>query len=252
MSFIDPACLRAFDAASFRAQRPFPWAGLCGFLTADGFAALHRAFPDVALFERHENRPRPRGPRPHDRYYLAYEASVYHPLGAPGRGEVRHRALPDAWRAFIEELNGAPYRAFLSALVGGAPYEVRYAWHLGFAGSEVSPHRDAPEKLATQLLYFNTAEDWSGAWGGETLVLGGPRTEAPRPDFGDFETEIAVPFLGNRSLLFANGAAAWHGMRAIRPPAERYRRVFNVIVSRPAAAWRRLGRRALRVARRAM
>lgn len=245
--FIDPESIGRCDAPAFHAQQPFPWVSLSRFLTEEGFGALHRDFPDIRFFERHENLPKPYGQRPHNRYYLAYEESIYHPHESPAQGVVRHHDLPLTWQRFLEELEGEEYRRFLQSLLGISQFEVRYAWHIGVTGSEVSPHRDAENKLATHIFYFNTSDDWSMAWGGETLVLCGKRTPTMNPDFDDFDRVIPVPCLDNRSFLFKNGPGAWHGVRAIRCPAGRYRRLFNVILTqRPGLVARVFRTRLLR------
>ena len=142
---------------------------------------------------------------------------------------VRLDELAPSWRQFLGELESRPYRRFIRWLLGVTPDRVRYAWHLGFAGSEVSPHLDGKEKLATHIFYFNESGDWRPEWGGETLVLGGRAVERMNPDFSDFRLVRAVPFLDNRSFLFRNGPQAWHGVRPLAVPPGRYRRLFNVI-----------------------
>ena len=42
---------------------------------------------------------------------------------------------------------------------------------------------------------------------------------------------IPAQAIGNRSLLFARGESSWHGVREIRCPPDRYRKVFIVVVN---------------------
>jgi hypothetical protein len=230
MRFIDDARSGRLDPHAFRARQPFPWASFNRFLTPEGFSALSSAFPNLDRFEKHTNIPKPYGQRPHNRYYLAYERSIYHRRVESTGGVVRHADLPLAWQEFLTELEGEGYRQFLQSCLGVSGFDVRYAWHIGVAGSEVSPHVDASNKIATHIFYFNDSDEWLPEWGGETLILGGKRTAAMNPDFGDFDHAVSIPFLDNASLLFANAPQAWHGVRELRAPEGKHRRLFNVIV----------------------
>lgn len=236
---IDHSVLDAIKLRDFEAAAPFPHCNLRNLLTEDGHRALIATFPSLSTFTRHEGIPRLHGQRPHDRYYLALDRSHYGTGGV-----IRRRALAPPWQAFLRELEGPSYRRFLAEMLGSAEFEVRYAWHLGVAGSEVSPHEDSDTKLGTHLFYFNTPEDWQPEWQGSTLLLAGKRSTRMNPDFEDFNTVTETEFLGNRSVLFKNVPGAWHGVRKLRCPEDRHRRLFNVICERPAprSTWRqRLG-----------
>ena len=88
-------------------------------------------------------------------------------------------------------------------------------------------------KLGSHIFYFNTAEDWDPAWGGETLILddGGRFNQKSAPDFEEFERIIASENLGNHSLLFHRQGNSWHGVREIRCPEGRYRKIFIVVIN---------------------
>jgi hypothetical protein len=238
-NFVDYELLRAFDVDGFKNRSPFPWHNLGGFLTTEGFHALYDDFPPLDLFERHNERPRVHGQRPHNRYYLAYEKSVYHKEG--DSGVVRHDQLPAAWQRFMDELETSDeYHDFIRRALGVPAFSPRYAWHVGTQGSEVSPHLDDPKKLGTHILYFNTSDEWNPEWGGATLVLGGKQTEAMNPDFADFETRDEARIVDNHSFLFKNTPHAWHGVTALTCPPGSYRRLFNVIFETPPSPSRRL------------
>ena len=233
-TFIDYELLRAFNADGFKQRAPFPWHNLRGFLTPEGFRALYDEFPPLELFEYHNGIQRAYGQRPHNRYYLAYESSIYHAGDAPQSGVVRHEQLPSAWRRFMDELETSEeYHAFAHRVLDVPAFSTRYAWHVGSQGSEVSPHLDAPEKLGTHILYFNTSEEWDAAWGGATLVLGGKQTAAMNPDFTDFATRDEARITDNHSFLFKNTPHSWHGATALACPEGSYRRLFNVIFETP-------------------
>jgi hypothetical protein len=236
--FINSDLSQRYKPEAFRAERPFPWTSFSRFLTPEGFDALCRDFPDLRFFEKHENIPKPYNQRPHNRYYLAYEDSIYHPHENPEEGVIRHSELPSAWQEFLRELEGEEYRRFLQSFLDVSEFQIRYAWHIGVDGSEVSPHCDAKNKIATHIFYFNTSDDWRIEWGGETLILCGKRTPALNPDFTDFDRAIPVSFLDNSSYLFKNAPDAWHGVRKLSTPEGKYRKLFNVILTekpRPAA-----------------
>lgn len=228
--FLDEQAMREFPAESFTQRSPFPWNDFSQLLTPEGFQALYKDYPSLDLFEAHRGLERPHGQRPHDRYYLAYEHSIYGHMDHKEAGEVGHGDLPPIWQAFMDELKTSePYHAFIENLLGIGPLTARYAWHVGINGSEVSPHRDSDNKVGTHIFYFNTHEDWDESWGGSTLVLAGKKVSTLNPDFSDFGSETASDILDNHSFLFKNTPEAWHGVRTLTCPEGCYRRLFNVI-----------------------
>lgn len=232
-TLINYDCLRRFDAASFRQQEPFPWWSFRHFLRPEAFQALRQHFPAIERFEKHENLKREYGQRPHNRYYLAYEKSVYRRPENSTQGVITHRDLHPVWRRFIAELNGEGYQSFMKSLFGVTAFSLRYAWHIGVTGSEVSPHLDSASKIGTHIFYFNTSDGWAAEWGGATLVLGGKRTADLNPDYADFDLVRPVEFLDNHSFLFKNTPDAWHGAHPLRCPEGRYRKLFNAIFAPP-------------------
>ena len=232
--FLNDDLMAAFPTEDFTDRKPFPWFDFAQILTPEGFAALYSDFPPLELFEAHVGLKRPAGQRPHDRYYLAYEQSIYDHTSHAKQGEAKHTDLPAPWQAFLKELEtSAKYHRFIERLLGVSALTARYAWHVGVAGSEVSPHRDADNKIGTHIFYFNTREDWDPAWGGSTLVLGGKGVSALNPDFADFTDATASEIRDNHSFLFKNTPDAWHGVRTLTSPEGHYRRLFNVIFQAP-------------------
>lgn len=219
----------------FKAAVPYPWINFHALLTPETFIQLCQAFPSLDLFERHQDRPRKDGQRPHNRYYLAYETSIYEKAKRDDKGVVQLDELPEVWQRFLEELEGHAYREFIARMLEVDVFEMRYAWHLGVTSSEVSPHRDNKKKLGTHIFYFNTDDDWDTAWGGELLVLQDKLTEANNPDFDEFANAQAVPLLNNQSFLFKNTPNGWHGVKSLTCPEGHYRRLFNVIIEHPHA-----------------
>lgn len=233
-TFINLELLEAFDVQAFVDRSPFPWWNFETFLTQEGFETLRRSFPPLELFEKHTDIQRAYGQRPHNRYYLAYENSIYHEQKLTDKGIIKHKELPIAWQRFIDELEtNSSYQTFMKKLFGVSDYCLRYAWHVGFTGSEVSPHVDSPDKIGTHILYFNTGEDWNPAWGGSTLILDGKTTDALNPNISDFETVIPMQTIDNRSLLFKTVPDGWHAVEALKSPEGAYRRLFNIIFEFP-------------------
>jgi hypothetical protein len=102
-TFINQDLLSTVDADSFRSITPFPWHNFHEFLTPEGFETLYRDFPSLDLFEQHSGITRSHGQRPHNRYYLAYESSIYRSKQRKN-GVIQHDELPKSWQQFIEEL----------------------------------------------------------------------------------------------------------------------------------------------------
>ena len=233
--FINSALLKDFELDRFKKNEPFPWFNFQSFLTPAAFYDLYSTFPSLDLFEKHTNLSRNYGQRPHNRYYLAYEKSIYKTSDQPyEQGVVRHEELSLPWQQFIEELKKSQiYNNFIKDALEAQNYYVRYAWHLGHSGSEVSPHRDSPTKIGTHIFYFNTSDDWNMTWGGSTLVLGDKLTDANDPDFSDFTEIVTSQISDNHSFLFKNTSNAWHGVKPLTCPEGKYRRLFNVIFEVP-------------------
>ncbi|CCB85052.1 MULTISPECIES: hypothetical protein [Parachlamydia] len=229
MELINESVIRSFPLESFLKRWPFPWHNFHEFLTEESFKQLHDEFPPLELFEYHENLARGKNQRPHNRYYLAYEKSKYSE-DKEKVGAIHAEFLSPTWQKFLHEIEtNAPYQNLMKQILGEQRYQIRYAWHMGISTNEVSPHCDNASKVATHIFYFNTSEDWDLAWGGALLVLGDKLTPNQNPDFQDFMTSTPINFLDNYSFLFKNTPNAWHGVKALKSPPGKYRRLFNVI-----------------------
>lgn len=233
-SFINYELLKSFEAKSFIHNQPFPWYNFHNLLTLEGFQQLLKDFPSLELFEKHQGLERVYGQRPHDRYYLAYETSIYHQVERKDKGIINKQDLPASWQMFVHELETSQiYHNFIKSLFEVADFQIRYAWHVGVTNSEVSPHKDAEQKAGTHIFYFNTSDDWDTSWDGSTLVLGNKLKNVMNPDFKDFTTAIPTQFTNNHSFLFKNTPNAWHGVKPLTCPQGKYRRLFNVIFEFP-------------------
>lgn len=231
--------MRDFDKASFTQRQPFPWYNFQSLLTAKTFQKLYAEFPTLDFFETHKGMARKHGQRPHDRYYLAYEETIYKDLERDNshehkKGIIRHEQLSPSWQAFMSALQSdSGYQQFISELLGVTRFTTRYAWHVATAGHSVSPHVDARNKIGTHIFYFNTADDWKAEWGGSTLVLSAKDHDGMNPEISDFGKVEAVTVMNNRSFLFKNQPEAWHAVDQLNCPPDTYRRIFNVIFEMP-------------------
>ena len=238
-STLAPSAIAHFDNNEFQRATPFPYWVFDGLLHDHDFTRLCGSFPAEDLFEVHTGIPRVHGQRPHDRLYLAYETSLYHQDEANRLGVVRHEALSPEWRRFIEDLQGAEYHGLIARAVGRERFSLRFAWHIGTTGSEVSPHVDAEEKLGTHIFYFNEPGTWQEEWGGATCLLGDRKTASMAPDLDDFGQVVPIDQRPNRSLVMRNREGAWHGVAPLSCPPDARRRLFNVVIEPAAEVSRR-------------
>ncbi len=228
VKYLDFKRIRALDPNAFQTQKPFPWINPEGLLTEEGNRILRATLPDVSLLQRSFGKTRMYGQECHDRYALEYSDEL---------------DIAQPWREFIAELRGDEYRAFVGRLFGVSSFDLNFHWHYASTGCSVSPHCDAKRKLGSHIFYFNTTEDWDPAWGGETLVLddGGRLSHAANPRFEDLKYVASSQSLGNYSFLFERTEHSWHGVRQIRCPQDRLRKIFIVVFNRltPAVRLRR-------------
>ena len=158
----DQTKIDQFSFDSFQKRWPFPWFDFENFLTPEAFKKLYDEFPTLEFFEYHQGLKRYGGQRPHDRYYLAYESSIYRDgndvfptlTQQEGKGKIKRDDLKETWRAFMDELEGPLYRDFIEKVLGTKDFHIRYAWHMGKSTNEVSPHRDDTAKVRDAYFLF--------------------------------------------------------------------------------------------------
>ena len=210
-----------------------PWWGVENLLRHDAFTQLLEEFPSMELFEKHKDIER-RNQRPHDRYYLGYEASPYHDKNYRGPGIVDLSDLSSVWCEFLNVLqNSHEYHKLLRSKFKRDRLNLRFAWHLSHNKSEVSPHTDGHTRLGSQIFYFNTSEDWNREWGGEIILFDDKHPGIEYPGFDQFGTAKCYETIGNRSVLFCANQNTWHGVRELTCPDDHFRRSFNVIIEYP-------------------
>ncbi len=238
MTYLNVERLNEIDPVAFQNRKPYPWINPEGLLTEAGYRELRDTLPEVSSFEQRFGEARKFGQQSHDRFNLEYKEGC---------------TLSPAWQGFVAELQGPTYRAALQRLYGTKALDLRFHWHYTPNGCSVSPHCDSKHKLGSHLFYFNSEEDWDADWGGETLILddGGRFERKSAPSFEDFDSAEAAEAMGNRSLIFQSTGNSWHGVREIRCPEDRLRKVFIVVINRvrPADRLKRVfGLRAASVA----
>jgi hypothetical protein len=221
--------LNKIPAESFQSRDPYPWANIEQSLTREGYERLRACMPTVERFNKHEGVKRAYGQAPHDRFLLHYR---------PGM------EIAGPWQEFLAELQGPVYQDFLRRMLGNHTFIPTFEWYYAWQGCAVSPHCDAARKLATHIFYFNTEADWDSSWGGEILILDSERRFPVHsgPGFDDLKVAASIEPRGNVSLLFQRTHHSWHGVRPLRCPQGRLRRLFLVTVNIPSFQvwWRRV------------
>ncbi len=219
MTYIDFQRFAAIDPQLFQQKKPYPWINPEGFLTAEGHQQLLATLPDVSIFQRRFGVARAHGQQSHDRFTLEYHDDL---------------PLAPTWKAFVAELYGQEYQAWLRRLFNVKSLELTLHWHYTPNGCSVSPHCDAKHKLGSHIFYFNTEQDWEEHWGGETVILDddGQFDRKSAPKFEDFNKATVSKAIGNYSLLFARNGNSWHGVKEIQCPTDRMRKVFIVVINR--------------------
>ena len=217
-AILDANTLASITTDQFRKADPYPWLNPEGILTQEGFDTLRLNMPPLDVMKASFGRKRSHGQKPHDRYALEYRPDLeIHP----------------AWHEFVAELNGPVYQDWLARLFATRRFRLTYHWHYAPRGASVSPHCDAKRKIGSHIFYFNTDDEWSADWGGETVVLddGGRFSRASAPDFDEFDRSWSANAMGNRSLLFQRQGNSWHGVKTLTCPEDRLRKVFIIVVN---------------------
>jgi len=215
---IDFEKLEAIPPSTFQDANPYPWINLQGALSDESFESLRDVLPDVSGFNKFFSKERQFGQKSHDRYVLEYN---------------RDLKLAQPWKKFIEELEGPSYRGWLGRMLGTPHFLLSYHWHYTPNGCSVSPHCDSKLKLGSHIFYFNTEKDWDSDWGGQTLILDNHGRFDPKssPHFDEFDNAISAESIGNYSLLFGRRGNSWHGVREIKCPKDRLRKIFIVVIN---------------------
>ncbi|MEE3329756.1 MAG: 2OG-Fe(II) oxygenase [Myxococcota bacterium] len=105
-------------------------------------------------------------------------------------------------------------------------------------GKVVQPHRDAPRKLVSLMLYF-ADPDWRDEWGGSTEFYEALDPErasewaaTERVPFDALKPVRSVAFRPNRLAGFVRSDTSWHGVDPIRCPEGYGRKALLVNLKR--------------------
>lgn len=218
MRYFNFELFESLDPGEYWDRRPCPWSLAEGLIHAEGYARLLGTLPGLDLFSESFGVRRKHGQQAHDRYSLEYTENL---------------PVAREWHEFLRDLRSERYRAQLCRLMRVPSVTLNFHWHYTPEGCQISPHTDSVRKAGSQIFYFNTGVDWQPEWGGETLLLEPTSEIRPKsaPGFDHFTTAVRSPSIGNRSLLFSRTDRSWHGMRPLRCPPDRLRKVFIVVVN---------------------
>ena len=214
--YLNQTLMNSIDALEFQQKQPFPWVNPQEFIRAGAYRELLDSAPSLERFTASFGKQRKSGQASHDRYILDYVAGM---------------ELPGPWRQFMEEMLSDVYRNFICRLLRVSRVRLRFHWHYTPNGAEVGPHCDSRGKLGSQIFYLNSADGWDPSWGGETVILDdkGRFPTYSAPDFEEFDAQFPAQTMDNRSIIFGRRGNSWHGVKPIRCPEGKYRKVFIVV-----------------------
>ncbi len=223
-------------------SEPFVYGYVDDFLPTDLYERLERDFPSPELFPGLEELP---GGKQYRKFWRGDPMDDLEHVSEPWREWIAFinsdRFVEDCGRWCSEFVT--PYRKAATArsplkLLGDRP-DIRN-WDIDLncefsvlpRDAHLPPHTDSTDKVLTFMLYFPQL-NWDPGWGGGTQIYQPldkqhlsnwsnrplPRAHADLV----FENE----FRPNRLFFFAKAANSYHGVEAIKCPAEIPRRSFN-------------------------
>jgi hypothetical protein len=214
--YLNLELINNFDEREFQQKHPFPWVNPQGFFNSETYHELLETMPAQEDFTASFGKQRKSGQASHDRYILDYEEGI---------------ELPKPWAQLMEELLSDTYRNFVCRLLNVQHVRFRFHWHYTPAGAEVGPHCDSKGKIGSQIFYLNTPDDWDPSWGGETVILDdhGRFPTYSAPQFEEFDEEWPALTMDNRSIIFGRRGNSWHGVKQIKCPEGKHRKVLIVV-----------------------
>lgn len=227
---------------------------LDNFLPTAQYQQLCQSFPGREWFEEtiEGNKKRinsRRSPEVFDKFCQTHPEwqQLFSQLNGPVFVESLYQLLKKPLAAIRGPIGGRPWRLEGSAQATDGPTDRlkrRAVMNFEFSrlenGSNVPPHTDAPEKLATLILYFAPPE-WRREWGGGTLFY---RPKDPaflrnwhnrRLPFDQVTPVLDNEFVPNRLFIFTKSADSFHGLPDINCPPDMARNSVNINLLIPAA-----------------
>jgi hypothetical protein len=117
--------------------------------------------------------------------------------------------LAPVWQRLVEEIRDPAYVTALGAMCGRDLRKLELEatlWRYD-AGCWLAPHPDKPEKVVSQVFYFNP--EWDPAWGGVLRVLRSSTMD-------DYEAEI--PPAAGSAVVIERSDDSWHAVTAVTAP----------------------------------
>ncbi len=208
---LDLTALRAVPLRS----APWRW-GMVPTVFRHGLDALVAGFPTTGftLFQRTD------GAKP---YLMSGR-----PLIRRGEHDVAcDDGLAPVWTRLGAELCAPGYVRALGAVcgrdLGGLVMEATF-WRYD-AGCWLAPHPDKPEKVVSQVFYFNP--HWDPAWGGVLRILRSPAMT---------DVESDIPPVAGTAVVIERCARSWHAVTAVTSADAPPRQSLQVVFSHPDVA----------------
>lgn len=196
--------------------RTAPWRwGVVVPVFRTGLEELVAGFPEAG-FTRHSRTD-------DEKPYVMYSR----PLIRRGAGAAEPGDdLAPAWVRLAGEIRHPSYLEALGAMcgrdLGGLELEATF-WRYE-AGCWLAPHPDKPEKVVSQLFYFNPR--WEPDWGGVLRILRSSTMD-------DVDTEVA-PVAGS-AVVIVRSAGSWHAVTAVTSAEAPARRSLQIAFYEPSA-----------------
>jgi SM-20-related protein len=150
------------------------------------------------------------------------------PLIKRGAREPEHTTdLAPVWQRLVEEVRDPAYATALGAMCGRdlGKLELEATLWRYDAGCWLAPHPDKPEKVVSQVFYFNPA--WNPAWGGVLRVL----RSSTMDDYA-----VEVPPIAGSAVVIERSDDSWHAVTAVTSTDVPPRQSLQVAFYDPSAA----------------
>lgn len=174
---------------------PFQWAYFEQLLPKSRASQLAATFPTARFHEAVSTRE--------DKQYRMFVREL---------STAESRDLPRPWAEFVAELRSPTYADAVSSVIGrplGAAILELRLWRYT-PGCRLGPHVDKPEKLVTQMFYFQPLED--SVAGGDLRILGSPSED---------HVHAALRPANGASAILVRSPASWHSVAEVTGPGER-------------------------------
>lgn len=188
---------------------PYKWGVIVELLSQQSVNLMIENFPNDHLEKVYANN--------RDKTYTM----LTRPCLSPNKNELYHASnLHQIWHDLVEILRSKEYTMVMSEFTGydlsTLSLEIAF-WQYG-PQCWLSPHCDKPNKVVTQLFYFN--DTWEVNWGGTLRILNSKDVE-------DIATEI-VPLWKNSAVLVRSDAS-WHAVTRVDPSVSRNRHSLQIV-----------------------